>query len=48
MCLQCHGDSNNIDPEVRRNILSLYPNDMAYDYTENQVRGIWSIEFDKP
>jgi len=48
MCLQCHGDSNGVDPEVRRKILSLYPKDMAYDYTENQVRGIWSIEFDKP
>ena len=48
MCLQCHGDSKSIDPEVRRKTLSLYPNDMAYDYAENQVRGIWSIEFDKP
>ena len=48
MCLQCHGDSKNIDPEVRRKTLSLYPNDMAYDYTENEVRGIWSIAFDKP
>lgn len=45
MCLQCHGSI--IDSEVSATIKKLYPNDMAIGYSENQVRGIWSITFDK-
>ncbi|NCP85403.1 MAG: DUF3365 domain-containing protein, partial [Bacteroidetes bacterium] len=47
MCLQCHGKETNITPEVRTKLLKLYPNDLAYGYSENEVRGIWSIEFNK-
>lgn len=45
MCLQCHG--KQIKPEVQRQILKLYPNDLAVGYNENEVRGIWSITFTK-
>ena len=45
MCLQCHG--KQIKLEVQRQILKLYPNDLAFGYNENEVRGIWSITFDK-
>lgn len=45
MCLQCHG--TQIKPDVKKQILKLYPNDLAIGYSENQLRGIWSITFDK-
>lgn len=47
MCLQCHGTSDNIKPEVQMKIKGLYPNDLATGYSENEVRGMWSIVFDK-
>ena len=47
MCLQCHGKPENIKPEVITNINKLYPNDLAIGYSANEVRGIWSIAFDK-
>lgn len=45
MCLQCHG--KQIKPELQRQILKLYPKDLAVGYDENEVRGIWSISFKK-
>ena len=45
MCLQCHG--KQIKPEVSQQIMKLYPNDLAVGYNESEVRGIWSITFDK-
>lgn len=45
MCLQCHGKT--IEPEVYKSIKALYPMDEAIGYMENEVRGIWSISFDK-
>ena len=45
MCLQCHG--TQIKPEVQKQILKLYPYDLAVGYGENEVRGIWSITFTK-
>lgn len=45
MCLQCHG--KEIKPEVAKQILKLYPKDLAIGYEESEVRGIWSITFDK-
>jgi nitrate reductase cytochrome c-type subunit len=47
MCLQCHGKPNDINPAVRAKTLKLYPNDLAIGYGENEVRGIWSITFNK-
>ncbi len=45
LCLNCHGDSKNIQPEVLTAIDSLYPNDKARDYSVEELRGIWSIKF---
>ncbi len=47
MCLQCHGKSSDIKPDVLASITSLYPDDVAMGYDVNQVRGIWSISFKK-
>lgn len=47
MCLQCHGTTENLKPEVRAKTLKLYPKDLAIGYSENQVRGMWSITFNK-
>lgn len=45
MCLQCHGKT--IEPEVYKTIKRLYPQDQATGYGENEVRGMWSISFNK-
>jgi len=48
MCLQCHGKPNDaIERSTFTKIISLYPNDKAIGYDVNEVRGIWSITFDK-
>ncbi|PQJ77163.1 c-type heme family protein [Polaribacter glomeratus] len=48
MCLQCHGKpALDIKPLTLAQINKLYPNDLATGYSENQVRGIWSITFNK-
>lgn len=46
MCLQCHGKPEEMKPEVVRMIKKLYPQDKAFGYSENEVRGIWSIELE--
>src|SRR5690554_4001 len=48
MCLQCHGTPNKeLDTEAYKTIKALYPKDMAIGYDVNEVRGIWSITFNK-
>ena len=48
MCLQCHGTLNkDIKSDIYKTIKGLYPNDQAIGYDVDQVRGIWSITFDK-
>ena len=48
MCLQCHGNpEKDLDPKLLTSLNNLYPNDEALGYSENQVRGIWSIQFKK-
>ena len=48
MCLQCHGKpTSDIKPITLAEINKLYPKDLAIGYNENQVRGIWSITFNK-
>lgn len=45
MCLQCHGSPNEqIDPTTLEKIDSLYPEDLAIGYSENELRGIWVVE----
>ena len=45
MCLKCHGNPDTIDKDVLASLNKLYPTDTALGYSENQVRGIWSIHF---
>ena len=48
MCLQCHGKPNEtIQPRTLKLIKQLYPNDKAIGYDINEVRGIWSVTFNK-
>ena len=45
VCLTCHGDVKNMQPELVHTIDSLYPNDKAKGYVVDELRGIWSIRF---
>ncbi len=45
MCLQCHGKPAELKPDVAQKIAKLYPTDKATGYSENEVRGIWSIQW---
>jgi len=48
MCLQCHGTlDQDLKRETYKTIKGLYPNDKGIGYDVNEVRGIWSITFDK-
>ena len=48
MCLQCHGKPNKtIEKATFKKLTALYPKDKAIGYDINEVRGIWSITFDK-
>lgn len=48
LCLQCHGKpKKEIKRETLKSLKALYPNDKAIGYDVNEVRGIWSITFDK-
>lgn len=48
MCLKCHGTSGKeIQAETYKEIKALYPKDKAIGYNVNEVRGMWSISFDK-
>jgi hypothetical protein len=43
LCLECHGDPQNIKPEVRRLIRQNYPNDKATGYKLGDLRSAFSI-----
>ena len=48
MCLKCHGTpEKELEKLTLNNILKHYPNDKAIGYGDNEVRGIWSIEFSR-
>ncbi|WP_299336279.1 DUF3365 domain-containing protein [uncultured Psychroserpens sp.] len=48
MCLQCHGKPKTmINVETLNTIAKLYPKDKAIGYDINEVRGIWSVSFEK-
>ncbi len=44
MCLQCHGNKTQINKKTLAKINSLYPEDKAKNYKENELRGIWTVE----
>lgn len=46
MCLNCHGvPEKNISKDNLALIREKYPKDMAINYAEGDLRGIWSIQF---
>lgn len=48
MCLKCHGKiGDQIEETTYKKIKSLYPNDKAHGYTNDQIRGIFVVEFIK-
>lgn len=48
MCLQCHGKpKEQIASATLTALKNLYPKDKAVGYNENEVRGLWAINFDE-
>jgi mono/diheme cytochrome c family protein len=46
MCLTCHGEfKKDIPSEIEAKLHDLYPLDLATGYKENQVRGIWVVDY---
>ena len=45
VCLTCHGNPKNMQPELVSVLDSLYPNDKAKGYAVDELRGIWSVKF---
>lgn len=42
-CLQCHGPTENIKPEVKEILKQYYPDDRATGYQEGDLRGAFSV-----
>ncbi len=48
LCLNCHGKvGETLKEEDNATIKSLYPDDQAIGYESEELRGIWSIKFEK-
>ena len=48
LCLNCHGSiENDISKETYNVISHYYPQDQAVNYQMGDLRGMWSIEFDR-
>lgn len=47
VCLQCHGMKmrGDIKTDVWKKIRERYPEDMAYDFNLNELRGVWGVYF---
>lgn len=48
MCLTCHGEKENIPPEVRAILAEKYPDDRATGYHTGDVRGAISVKIALP
>ena len=47
-CLACHGDvKNDIEEGLLTKIDSLYPNDLARDFSLGNLRGMWALKIPK-
>lgn len=44
-CLKCHGSVENIDAKTLEIIRKKYPDDLATNYKEGDLRGLWKITF---
>jgi hypothetical protein len=48
LCISCHGTpGENMTVADYEFINEKYPNDLAINYEPDQLRGIWSISFNK-
>ncbi len=48
LCLNCHGSRNEqIRPDVWNAIRQRYPSDLAFDYKEGDLRGLWHLSYNK-
>ena len=48
MCLQCHGKiGESLTAENYAHIQKYYPEDKAVGYSDGELRGMWSIRFEK-
>jgi hypothetical protein len=47
MCLNCHGNKDQIQQVTMESIQSKYPADAAIGYREGDVRGLWHVAFGK-
>ena len=45
-CLNCHGDVESMDPELRTVLEERYPDDQAVGYQEGDLRGAVSVTVD--
>jgi hypothetical protein len=45
LCLNCHGDANQISKQVQAILKEEYPNDKATGYKVGDLRGMWSLKF---
>jgi hypothetical protein len=42
-CLNCHGKSDQLDGQVKEILQIKYPGDLAINYSEGDLRGMWKI-----
>lgn len=48
LCMQCHGKTTtDISPATMTKLKTIYPTDLATDYSINEVRGIWVVQMKK-
>lgn len=48
MCINCHGSAaEQIQPAVWQSIQQKYPADLAHDYREGDLRGMWHVTLSK-
>lgn len=45
LCLNCHGNPNQISEEVQSILKQEYPDDKATGYKVGDLRGMWSLKF---
>lgn len=48
LCLNCHGTSDKIDSKVKMALRDKYPDDMAVDYQDGDLRGMFVVEASLP
>jgi len=44
VCVNCHGDSASLAPEIKERIARDYPADRATGYLPGQIRGAVSVK----